>query len=416
MILARALFASMCLILASCSAPGLFSSPLRLGAIYPVTGPEAAGGREEWNGVQLAAQFANVQGGWHGRRIEFVLRDTPSPEAAAEAARSLVDGEHLPVVVGAHGSSIALEAARAVLDRGSIYWETGAVASDLLGWRHPHFFRTGVDGRMLGAASARFTAEVLAQKFQARPADLRVGVVHVDDVYGRSVAAGAVTEATRQGLPVVASIAYDPHEPDVDQLVTKIERSAPDVLFVASYLQDGVAIRRATLRRHLPLRAMVGTSSAFCLPAFGDILGPDAVGLYASDKPGEDIKRQALRPDAARLLDRMRRAYRARFGAPPGAAALAGFVSAWVLLHEVLPRVSHLDPDQLAAAARNLDLPEGSEITGAGVRFASADAPDAGQNRRPASIVWEWQAPRQIVPVFPPAYALKDAILLPISG
>ncbi len=78
--------------------------------------------------------------------------------------------------------------------------------------------------------------------------------------------------------------------------------------------------------------------------------------------------------------------------------------------------MSHLDPDHLAVAARSLDLPEGSEITGAGVHFAPADAPDAGQNRRPASIVWEWQGPRQIVPVFPPAYALKDPVLLPIGG
>ena len=209
------------LVLPSCT-PFVMGSAVRLGAIYPLTGPEGAGGREEWQGVQLAADFANAEGGWHGHRIEFVLRDSPSPEAAAEAARSLVAQDHVPVVVGAHGSSIAREAARAALDGGAVYWETGAVASALLDWHHPHFFRTGVDGGMLGAQSARFTEEVLVKKFDMRASDLRVVTVHVDDVYGRSVADGAISEARRRGLSVVASIAYNPHDADYDRLVSAV--------------------------------------------------------------------------------------------------------------------------------------------------------------------------------------------------
>jgi len=402
-------------LLAGCSPRDAHGSPVRLGAIYPVSGPLALGGREEWQGVQLAAEIVNAQGGWRGHRIELVLRDSPSPEAAAAVVQELVDDQRVPVVLGAHSSPVAVEVARSVLRRGAIYWETGAVASDLLDQNHPYFFRTGVDGATLGMGSTRFTADVLAPRLGMQAKQVRVAALYVDDIYGRSVAQGAIAEAGRRGLPVVAELAYDPRAADYDGLVDAIARSSPDVLMVASYLEDGVALRRAALRRHLPIRAMVGTSSAFCLPAFGNILGQDAVGLYASDKPGSQINRAALRPEAARLLERVARDYRRRYGHAPDATALAGFVSGWVLLHDVLPVVDQIDPARIASGARALDLPEGSEITGAGVRFAPAGSPGAGQNLRPASIIWEWQAPRQIVPVFPPAYALKEPIILPID-
>lgn len=399
----------LCLVIATgMTVPSGGAAAIRLGALYPLTGPESPGGLEEWHGLQLAAELTNAGGGVAGWPIDLLVRDSPSPEAAVEAAQSLTRGERVPLVFGANGSTIALPASQTVLGDGAVYWETGAVASNLLDFHSPHFFRTGVDGSALGAGSARFTAEILAPKLQL--ATIRVAVLYVDDIYGRSVAAGAVREAQARGLDVIASIPYPPNPPDYPAMVSAVKRAAPDVLFVASYLADGVAFRRAALAGHLHVRAMVGTSSAFCMAAFGDLLGVDAVGLFASDKPGPTINTRALTPSAATLLGTVRREYYGKYAVQPSAAALAGFVSGWVLFHDVLPRVDHLNADALARVARGLDLPEGSEITGAGVRFASS-----GQNLRPASIIWEWQGVRDIEPVYPPTYALRQPVLLPID-
>jgi branched-chain amino acid transport system substrate-binding protein len=403
------------LLIGGCGQPTFSGENLRVGAVYPITGPESSGGREEWQGVSLAAEMVNAEGGWRGHRIELVLKDSPSPEAAVEVARSLVEKERVPIVLGAHGSTIAVVAAAETLSRGAVYWETGAVASDLLDFHDPHFFRTGVDGRMLGAASARFTAVVLAPKLNLPIEGLRVAVLNVRDVYGQSVGDGAVAESEKRGLRVVGRVEYSAQHPDYAAMVDAVKQAGPDVLFVASYLQDGVTFRREALRRHLQVRAMIGTSSAFCMPVFGDLLGADAVGLYASDKPGPNINQKALKPEAARLLERVKQEYRRKHGSQPGAAALAGFVSGWVLFHRVLPRVDRVTPDSVASVARSLDLPEGSEITGAGVRFGPPDAADAGQNRRPASIIWQWQKVRQIVPVYPPVYALSEPAVIPID-
>jgi branched-chain amino acid transport system substrate-binding protein len=396
------------LIVTGITMPGRDANAIRLGALYPLTGPASPGGLEELHGLQLAAELTNAAGGVHGRPIDLVVRDSPSPEAAVGAAQNLTRGDHVPLVLGANSSVIALRAEQTVLADGAIYWETGAVASSLLSSGSPHFFRTGVDGSALGAGSAQFTAEILAPLLHL--ASIRVAVLYVDDIYGQSVAAGALREAQAQGLDVISSIPYSPNAPNYSAMVAAVKRAAPDVLFVASYLSDGVAFRRAALAAHLKVSAMIGTSSAFCMAAFGDLLGADAVGLYASDKPGAAINTRALSPEAASLFATVRRDYYMKYAVQPSPTALAGFVSGWVLFHNVLPRVADVDVDSVAAAARLIDLPDGSEINGAGVRFAAS-----GQNLRPASIIWEWQGVRDIEPVYPPTYALRQPVLLPID-
>ena len=58
----------------------------------------------------------------------------------------------------------------------------------------------------------------------------------------------------------------------------------------------------------------------------------------------------------------------------------------------------------IAAAARSLDLPSGSLPNGGGVLFSTA-RDQLGQNTRAAAVVWQWQAPRVSVVVWPPVYA-----------
>ena len=69
------------------------------------------------------------------------------------------------------------------------------------------------------------------------------------------------------------------------KLVRRIAAAKPDVLFVSAYLDDAIALRRELVAQHVKLLANIGTSSSYCMPAFGATLGKDAVGVYASDKP-----------------------------------------------------------------------------------------------------------------------------------
>jgi hypothetical protein len=188
--------------------------------------------------------------------------------------------------------------------------------------------------------------------------------------------------------------------------VARVAAARPDILFVVAYLEDGVALRREQVRQHLSLMASIGTSSSYCMPEFGALLGRDAVGLFASDKPDtHGINPNGLAPDARDLLARADAAYREANGHSMSAAALAGFSGAWALFHTVLPEASSLAPANVAAAARRARIPAGGLPNGSGLEFAPPGGVDGGANLRAASVIWEWTEVNRREVTWPPQFA-----------
>jgi len=168
------------------------------------------------------------------------------------------------------------------------------------------------------------------------------------------------------------------------------------------------------VRQHLPLVANIGSSSSYCMPAFGAALGKDAVGVYASDKPdGDAINASGLRPSARRLLSEARTAYRARYHETMSAAALAGFSAAWALFTQVMPNASSLTPEAVGEAALHVNLPVGALPNGSGLRFAAPGTSDAGSNILAQGVIWEWTRPDWRDVVWPRQFA--TASLQPLS-
>ena len=179
------------------------------------------------------------------------------------------------------------------------------------------------------------------------------------------------------------------------------------MLFVSAYLEDGIALRRALVRNDVHLVTSIGTSSSYCMPEFGETLGRDAVGLFASDKPaGGSIDPEGLLPDGSALLARASAAFRRplRRGHEPGRA------------RGLLRRVGAL---RRRHAARDGPLPRGRRRrrtggrppararcpNGSGLRFGAPDTLSAGDNLAAASVIWEWVRPGHAAVVWPPSLA-----------
>jgi branched-chain amino acid transport system substrate-binding protein len=381
-----------------------------------LSGSQGPGGVEEYRGVQLAARLANQAGGVAGRPIELVPVDVPEADAAPGAIGELA-GKGVNVVLGSYGSTISEPAARAASERGLVFWETGAVG-ELMGMRAggERVFRVAPAGALLGKAAMDFVGGQLLPKLGRRPGGLRYTVAAVDDQFGDGVAQGAVRELRARGYTVAGDLRYDPRRYDKAQVVRRIAATRPDVLFVVAYLDDGIAIRREIVRQGLELVANIGTSSSYCMPAFGAALGRDAVGLFASDKPAADwLSARGLEPEAVALLNRANHAYRDAWGESMSAAALAGFAGAWALLHFVLPRAGSTDPDQVAGAARAVRIPEGGLPNGSGLQFGAPGTADAGANLRAATVIWEWVGVNDRQITWPPRFATAPVKALEIT-
>jgi branched-chain amino acid transport system substrate-binding protein len=395
--------------------PACSSEPdvIAVGAIYPTAGGQGMGGIEEFRGVQLAADLVNREGGIRGRPIRLVLEPADSFDGAPGAVQRAVDAG-ASVVVGSYGSTISAPAAEAASRLDVVFWETGAVGEVGDGAAPgARFFRAVGAGESLGQAAVAFIRDHRLPGTEGREA--RYSVAFVDDSYGRAVATGAQQEIEDSGLRLAGTLPYDLDTVDYVRLAKQIRRAGTDVLVVVAYLVDGVNLRRALVSEDVPLLATIGTSSSYCHPEFGRILGEDALGLFASDKPDAGVLDPAkLSPEAGSALRWARKEYRRRHGEEMSAAALSGFGSAWGLFRHVLPLARDLSPEAVAAAAQSVRLPVGSLPSGSGLQFAPAGHPRGGENMKATSVIWEWVSVNTRAIVWPPSMATSRIVPIAI--
>jgi len=383
--------------------------PLRVGAIYPLSGSQGPGGVEEYRGVRLATDLVNEAGGVHGQQVQLVPVDAAGSDAAA-ASVDLLASKEIRFVLGSYGTTISVPAAAEAARKKMLFWETGAVGSMAVpdAGAGRSFFRVAPSGVVLGSSAILFVAHQLAPKLHRSASSLRYAVANVDDAYGSSVARGAVAEIRALHLPFAGQFPYDPLHLDAPALVKRFAAAHPDVLFVAAYMQDGVAVRREMVRQKLHLLVNIGSSSSYCMPDFGKTLGADAVGLFASDKPDEgSLDPRGLAPNAAALSARAGKIYLARYHQNMSAPALAGFSAAWALFHDVMPHAGALTPRSVAEAALRVRIPSGGLPNGSGLQFAGPRSPDAGANLRAVSVIWEWTSLAWRAVVWPPRFATE---------
>ncbi len=382
-------------LVAACSTaattPVASTPSLRIGVVLPLTGMPAELAGQERLGIQLAADLVNTDGGVAGRQIVLDVRDVSDANAAPQVVAAF-KAEGASVVVGSYASDLSMAVSGAAADAGLVYWESGAVADQLTGRGLPLVFRVGADGARLGSNSATFAASELAPLLGKTASDLRVTIVAANDDYARSVADAAQTGIATSRRGAGGSDRLQPLLPDWPTVLDKLVASRPDVVILAAHIPDGEAFRRAMIAANVHVGALIGSTMAQCVGDFGEELGPDAVGVFASDRPTGGFNPNALTPAARALYERFATAWLAAGSSgQPSEEGLAGFSAAWALFHDVLPTAHGFDPASIAAAARSMDLPDGSLPNGSGLRFSS-DPARLGQNELAAAVVWQWHA------------------------
>lgn len=393
--------------------PGRATGPIRIGAAFPLM---SMGGlaRQEYTGVQMAATMVNRAGGVDGRFIELVPRHLDETPQATHVMHWLRKAG-VNIVVGAYSSALSIPASAAAARDGMVYWEAGAVADRLTGRGYPSVFRVGASGTNLGANSAHFAATQLAPRLHKPAANLRVSIVYAQDAYATSVARAAEREARSSHMKVVSLTSYNEYIDYWPPVMAAIRTAHPDILILASHIPDGVSFRKAMIADHIHVGAFIGSTMAECGPEFGALLGPKAIGVFASDRPMGGFNPRALSASARGLYNRLAAAWKQKTGqSQPTEEVLAGFTAGWTLFHDVLPRAQgNYSTAAVERAARWLDLATGSLPNGAGLRFAT-DRAHLGQNTRAAAVIWQWQAVRHSVVVWPSDYATGHIHFVPL--
>lgn len=107
-------FVATAISLAACttSGPSDGIEPIKVGYIGPLTGEATSYGMDTLNGVKIAVEEINAQGGINGRKIEIVAEDGRCTGTdAASAAQKLIHVDKVAVIIGGQCSGETLAAA-----------------------------------------------------------------------------------------------------------------------------------------------------------------------------------------------------------------------------------------------------------------------------------------------------------------
>jgi branched-chain amino acid transport system substrate-binding protein len=393
---------------------------MRIGVIYDLTGPFAAGGSVASSvGTQIAMDLVNEKGGIGGKyKVAPVAADSQSKaDVAINEAERLISQEKVDIIEGVFSSAHAVPMAAKVEQQKKILWITTAVSTAVFKDKNLQYvFRAQIHSDQYGQAFAGFIAEHAKTKLGMEPGEVKVALIHEDGPYGVGVAAADEAYAKQAGIQVVLREGYSASAPDLSVLVTKLKRAKVDVISHAGYNPDITLFLRQARESGLRFKMLFGAGAGYSqLDKLRATFGPDIDNFCNIDPvPAQLLDPAKLAPGIGDLTKTMVSRYQAKTGAtdvPPHCSM--GFNQTWLLLNNVLPvakeKYGSFEPEAIRKAALDVDIPAGGTIQGYGVKFFPPGTPLSGQNERSTPVVMQ-NAGEHISVVWPTNIRTQDPV------
>ena len=400
---------------------------IRIGVVYDLSGPFAAGGSVACSvGAQIAIDLVNERGGVAGKyKVVPINADCQSKvDVAINEVERLLSQEKVEVINGVYASAHAVPLAAKVEAQKKILWITTAIATAVFKDKNLQYvFRGQIHSDQYGEAFAAFIADNAKARLGIEAKDVKVAVIHEDGPYGVGVAEASERFGKDKGLHIVMREGYSATAPVLSSLVTKLKRAGADVISHVGYNPDITLFLRQARENGLRFKMLVGNGAGYSqLDKLRATFGKDIDNFCNIDPvPAQLLDPKTLGPGLGDLTRTMVERYKAKTNAndvPPHCSM--GFNQTWVLLNNVLPvakeKYGGFDPEAVRKAALDVDIPPGGTIQGYGVKFYPPGTPMSGQNERSTPVVMQ-NAGEHISVVWPTNIRTQDPVFpLPKSS
>ena len=213
-------------------------SPILVGEIIPLTGPEAAGpGLYEQTGTTLAVRQINAHGGINGRALKVIRADDRSTPAGAIAAFGrLVKSGHVTAIIAPNVSK-ENQAMTPSIKKMGIPVMIGGQAEIVTHEGDPWVFRTRPNGTYIARALSVFTVSTLHVS--------RIALLHSNDVAGKQGEADALSSLKVLGIRPVLDQAFPNYARDLTAQVLAIKKAGARALISHStFIEDLLLLGR----------------------------------------------------------------------------------------------------------------------------------------------------------------------------
>jgi len=203
------------------AAPVLAAEPLRIGALFSITGPASFLGEPERNTLEMLVKEANSRGGIKGRKIELVVYDTQGDATkAVQMATKLIKNDKVSVIVGPSTTGETM-AVIPVAEKEKVPLISCAAGIKITDPVKKYVFKTPANDHV---AAEKIFNYMLAKKQK------NVAILTVTDGFGSSGREQLKDLAKKKGITVVADETYGPKDTDMTAQLTKIKGSKAEAI------------------------------------------------------------------------------------------------------------------------------------------------------------------------------------------
>ena len=314
-----------------------------------LTGSLGVLGQQIAKGAQLAVADLNAAGGANGCQLALsLLDDQTSASVGVDAAKKLVDVQHVPAIVGALSSGVSAAMLTSVTVPSKVVLISPASTSPTFtqlakdGKTDGYWFRTTPSDALQGLAMAKVALDAGFKK---------VAVMYLNNAYGQGLSQEFVNAFGKLGGTVTQNVVYNPSQPSYRSEVSKALSPAPDAMFLIGYPGDGTTITREWISSGGPQK----------------FLFPD--GLESQDFVNDvgaqymkDVRGTAAGSVTTPSLDDFNQEFKAKFGELPTQAYIPNAYDGTVLVRLAMNYSKGATGTAVRDGIRKVTDPKGEKI------------------------------------------------------
>ena len=195
-------------------APARAAAPIKVGAIFAVTGPASNIGGPEARTLELLVEQQNARGGVTGRPLQLLLRDSGGvAEKAVSFAKQLIDEEQVVAIIGPSitGDTMAI---KGIAEQGQTLVLSCAAAEVIVNPLARWVFKV--------APKDADAVDLIFARMKAK-GTTRIGLLSSNTGFGKAGKDQVEKRAGAAGITVVVSEVYDKAATDLTAEVTKLK-------------------------------------------------------------------------------------------------------------------------------------------------------------------------------------------------
>lgn len=325
-------------------------TPIKIGALYPMSGRAADFGKTSWEAIQMAVKEINDKGGVQGRKLEVQVEDSKNPQEAVRIVNKYIKKDGVDFVMGEVSSASALAISEVAKTEKKILIVTDAATPQLTSQKgHRYVFRSANNVEQSARAGAHVAAKKPWKKYF---------VIGPDYEYGHVAWECFLDELKKQrtDIEVVGEAWPKLYEPDYTNYINAIVKAQPDAVFNSMWGGDIVAF----IKQAKPYGLF--EKMTFISEAWGDYTVLKALGPEMPEGQLASARYFWFYPDTTANKDFVSR-YKAAWSDYPGYAAMGAY-NAVVFLTKAIEKAKSTDTEKVIDALEGMEIetPEGKSL------------------------------------------------------